>query len=160
MSRKGGMLITAPPATDEATMLLALAPGTPMEFRWTSGWDQVFDMVGGIPMLVRDGKVVVQPCSSSFCRRNPRTAIGWTASGDVLLVVIDGRRHRWSVGASLLEMARVMRDHGAVQALNLDGGGSSTMVVRGDVINRPSDGHERRISNAVVILPGADPGEA
>jgi exopolysaccharide biosynthesis protein len=159
MAREDGVLLTAPPATDEATVLLGLQPGTPMELRWTSGWDDVRDIVGGIPMLIRDGKIVVQSCSSSFCRRNPRTAIGWTASGDILLVVIDGRQHRWSVGASLLELARVLRDHGAVQALNLDGGGSTTMVVRGDVINRPSDGHERRITNAVVILPGADPGE-
>jgi hypothetical protein len=159
MQRNGGVLLTAPPATDEATMLLALSPGTPMELRWTSGWDDVFDMVGGIPMLVRDGKVVVQPCSSSFCRRNPRTAIGWTGAGEILLVVIDGRQRRWSVGASLVEMARVMRNLGAVQALNLDGGGSSTMVVEGEVVNRPSDGHERRITNAVVILPGSDPGE-
>ena len=159
MTRDGGVLITAPPATDEATMLLALQPGTPMQLRWTSGWDDVRDMVGGIPMLIRNGKIVVQPCSSSFCRRNPRTAIGWTGSGEILLVVVDGRHRRWSVGASLLEMARMMRDHGAIEALNLDGGGSSTMVVRGDVVNRPSDGHERRITNAVVILPGSDPGE-
>ncbi|MGZ8593905.1 MAG: phosphodiester glycosidase family protein [Actinomycetota bacterium] len=44
-------------------------------------------------------------------------------------------------------------------ALNLDGGGSSTMVVQGKVANRPSDGHERAISNAILVLPGADPGE-
>jgi exopolysaccharide biosynthesis protein len=52
-----------------------------------------------------------------------------------------------------------MRDLGAVDALNLDGGGSSEMVVDGEVVNRPSDGRERRITNAVLILPGADPGE-
>ena len=159
MARDGGVLITAAPATDEATMLLALQSGTPMELRWTSGWDDVRDVVGGIPQLIRNGKIVVEPCSSSFCRRNPRTAIGWTASGEILLVVVDGRQHRRSVGASLVELARLMRDRGAVEALNLDGGGSSTMVVRGDVVNRPSDGHERRITNAVVILPGSDPGE-
>jgi hypothetical protein len=159
LARNGGVLLTAPPATDEATMLMALAPGTPMQLRWTSGWDDVRDMVGGIPILVENGQTVVQPCSTSFCRRNPRTAIGWTASGEILLVVIDGRQRRWSTGASLIEMGRIMRDLGAVQALNLDGGGSSTMVVQGVVVNRPSDGHERRVTNAVVILPGADPGE-
>jgi exopolysaccharide biosynthesis protein len=53
-----------------------------------------------------------------------------------------------------------MRDLGAVQALNLDGGGSTTMVVNGEVVNKPSDGFERLISNAVLVLPGADPGEA
>jgi exopolysaccharide biosynthesis protein len=53
-----------------------------------------------------------------------------------------------------------MRGLGAVSALNLDGGGSSVMVVEGEVVNRPSDGRERALSNAIVILPGADPGEA
>jgi exopolysaccharide biosynthesis protein len=58
------------------------------------------------------------------------------------------------------EFARIMRDLGAVDALNLDGGGSSTMVVQGEVVNRPSDGRERSISSAILILPGPDPGEA
>jgi exopolysaccharide biosynthesis protein len=57
------------------------------------------------------------------------------------------------------EFARIMADLGAVTALNLDGGGSSEMVVQGKVVNRPSDGQERAISNAILILPGADPDE-
>jgi exopolysaccharide biosynthesis protein len=52
-----------------------------------------------------------------------------------------------------------MRKLGAVDALNLDGGGSSTMVVKGDVVNRPSDGQQRRVTTAVLVLPGKDPGE-
>jgi hypothetical protein len=160
LERNGGLVLTADPATDEATQLLAMLPGRSMRLRWSLGWDGVFDVVGGIPILVKDGQMAVQACSSSFCRRNPRTAIGWTNDGRVLLVVIDGRQPRWSTGASLVETARVMMDLGAVQALNLDGGGSSTMVVENEVVNRPSDGHERRISNAVLVLPGPDPGEA
>jgi exopolysaccharide biosynthesis protein len=78
----------------------------------------------------------------------------------VLLVVIDGRQPRWSVGASLGELARIMRDLGAVEAMNLDGGGSSTMWVEGEVVNRPSDGTERKVTTAVLVLPGEDPGEA
>ena len=75
------------------------------------------------------------------------------------MVVIDGRRPGWSRGATLGELRATLRDLGAVDALNLDGGGSSEMVVNGEVVNRPSDGRERRITNAVLILPGADPGE-
>ena len=56
-------------------------------------------------------------------------------------------------------MAEIMRDLGAVQALNLDGGGSSTMVVRGEVVNKPSDDRERQLTNAILVLRGADPGE-
>jgi hypothetical protein len=158
MARNGGVVLSAAPATDEATQLLAMAPGTPMRVRWALGWDDVFDVVGGGPILVQDGQIIIEPCSS--CARHPRTAIGWTSNGRVLLVVIDGRQARWSVGASLRELARVMQDLGAVQALNLDGGGSSTMVVEGEVVNRPSDGRQRNVTTAVLVLPGKDPGEA
>lgn len=160
MARKGGVVLSAAPATDEATQLLAMTPGTPMRLRWSFGWEDVFDAVGGMPVLVQDGNLATEPCTSTFCRRNPRTAIGWTQSGRVLLVVVDGRRSRWSVGSSLGELARLMQDLGAVQALNLDGGGSSTMWVDGELVNKPSDGQQRNVTNAVLVLPGKDPGEA
>lgn len=160
MLREGGVVLSAPPATDEATQLLAMTPGTRIRMRWSLGWEDVFDAVGGMPILVQDGQIVAETCSSSFCRRNPRTAIGWTANGRVLLVVIDGRRPRWSVGASLGELARIMQELGAVQSLNLDGGGSSVMWVDGEVVNKPSDGQQRRVTTAVLVLPGPDPGEA
>ena len=152
-------MLTAPPSTDEATQLLALAPGTRMRLRWSLGLPGVYDVVGGMPILIQDGQEVVGAGSTSFCRRNPRTGIGFTDSGGVILVVVDGRQPKWSVGASLREFAEIMHDLGAVQALNLDGGGSSTMVVEDEVVNRPSDGNLRRISNAVLVLAGPDPGE-
>jgi len=161
MARDGGLVLSAAPATDEATQLLAMMPGARMRLRWSLGWEGVYDAIGGMPLLVQDGQIVAETCASAFCGRNPRTAIGWTAKNRILLVVVDGRRpKRWSVGASLVEMARIMQDLGAVQALNLDGGGSSTIVVRGKVVNRPSDDSERRVATAVVVLPGPDPGEA
>lgn len=160
MPRNGGVVLSTPPATDEATQLLTMTPGTPMRLRWSIGLENVFDAIGGQPILVQDGQVVAETCSSAFCRRNPRTAIGWTASGRVLMVVIDGRRPRWSVGSSLGELARLMTDLGAVQALNLDGGGSSAMWVDGEVVNKPSDDHQRNVTTAVLVLPGPDPGEA
>jgi Phosphodiester glycosidase len=152
----GGIVMSAAPATDQATQLLTLARGTPMRLHWTLGWPDVFDAVGGVPMLLRNGSPV-NVCSS--CPRNPRTAVGVTASGEILLVVVDGRSRR-SRGATLAEMRNIMRDLGAVTALNLDGGGSSEMVVEGEVVNDPSDGHERHITNAILVLPGADPGES
>jgi large repetitive protein len=160
MARAGGIVISAPPATDEAKELLAMTPGTPMRLHWTIGWEGVLDVVGGMPILVQDGRVVASTCSSAFCRPNPRTGIGYTAHGGVLLVVVDGRRNNWSRGVTLVEFAQIMKDLGAVDALNLDGGGSTTMVVQGQVVNKPSDGFQRSISNAVLVLPGADPGEA
>jgi hypothetical protein len=159
MGRQDGIVLSAAPATDEASRLLAMPLGETVRVRWSFGWN-ASDVVGGMPILVQDGRTVAPSCSTSFCRRNPRTAIGWTANGRLLLVVVDGRRPSWSQGATLREMADIMRDLGAVQALNLDGGGSSTMVVRGDVVNKPSDDRERLLTNAVLILPGPDRGEA
>ena len=78
----------------------------------------------------------------------------------LLLVVVDGRQPRWSVGASLEEMVQIMRALGATDALNLDGGGSSEMVDprRRRQPSRPTD-RERHLTNAILVLPGADPGE-
>jgi len=156
VDRNGSVVLSTAPGTDEAEQLLALTPGTPMRLHWTLGWPGVFDAVGGDPILLLDG---AQTPICVSCARQPRTAIGVTATGRILLVVIDGRQPRWSRGATLGELRSILRDLGAVDALNLDGGGSSEMVVKGEVVNRPSDGRERRITNAVLILPGADPGE-
>ena len=77
-----------------------------------------------------------------------------TADGSLLLVTVDGRRAGWSAGVTLPEAARLMRSLGARDALNLDGGGSTAMTVRGRVVNRPSDaGGERPVSDALVVLP-------
>jgi hypothetical protein len=157
MSRDGGVVLAAPPATDEAIQLLTLAPGTPMRLHWTFGWPGVLDAIGGFPMLLENGQFVA--CTTS-CGSQPRTGVGVRADGKILLVVVDGRQPRWSVGPTAAEFARIMQDLGAVTALNLDGGGSSTMVVEGELVNRPSDGRERSISSAILILPGPDPGEA
>jgi len=84
--------------------------------------------------------------------RAPRTALGVTKDGHILLAVVDGRQYS-SVGFTLLEMALFMQEAGAIQAMNLDGGGSSEMVVSGNVVNKPSDLRERRVGSALVVLP-------
>jgi len=88
-------------------------------------------------------------------KRHPRTAVGKTASGDVWFVIVDGRQDM-SDGATLAELADVMVGLGCTDAINLDGGGSSTMNLFGMTLNRPSDGKERPISNA-VLFAGAIP---
>ena len=158
LERAGGVVISALPATDEATQLLAIAPGTAIRMHWTLGFPGVFDAVGGAPLMIEDGRIL-GVCNSG-CGRQPRTGIGVTAGGRVLLVVVDGRQPRWSLGPTLNEFAHILQDLGAVTALNMDGGGSTEMVVDGEIVNRPSDGHQRQISNAVLVLPGPDPGEA
>jgi exopolysaccharide biosynthesis protein len=85
--------------------------------------------------------------------RNPRTIAGITARGELLLVAIDGRQPGYSVGASFDEEAGVMRALGAVDAVNLDGGGSTTLVIDGELVNRPSDATgERPIGDALLLF--------
>jgi exopolysaccharide biosynthesis protein len=111
----------------------------------------VVEGVAGKPVLVRDGDRVTRSSS----RRDSRTMIGWTNRGDLLLVTVDGRQPGRSVGMSVIEAANLMRALGAVEAMNLDGGGSTTFVLRGRLMNRPSTGshRERAVAVAVAILP-------
>ena len=134
--------------------LLALT-GTPMRLHWTLGWPGVFDAVGGDPILLLDGAPtsvrLVQPSPSNRDRRHRH---GQDPPGR------DRRPPAPVVAGRDAGRARtILKGLGAVDALNLDGGGLSEMVVDGEVVNRPSDGRERRITNAVLILLGADPGE-
>lgn len=126
------------------------------------------DAVGGGPMLVKNGvnvavdnywKEVFDGGGIAGTSRQPRTAIGATADGKIVLIVCDGRSMRGSAGYTLSELADKLISYGVVNGINLDGGGSSTMVGReGKVLNRPSDTGttaetlvERNISTAVVI---------
>jgi hypothetical protein len=124
-------------------------------------------VVGGGPRLLRGGRVAVSARAEGFAppqapaffgsfvaARQPRTLAGVRDDGRVLLVTVDGRRPGWSAGVTLPEAARLMRSLGARDALNLNGGGSTTMTVRGEVVNRPSDrSGERPVSDGVYALP-------
>ncbi len=112
--------------------------------------------VGGTPVLVRDGRRWVPEAGDGFVAgRHPRTIIGWTRDGEVLLVTVDGRQPGYSEGMSLAEAANLMVELGAVEALNLDGGGSTTFVVSGSVVNLPSDRlvRDQRGREAVMPVP-------
>ncbi|MBS4022334.1 MAG: phosphodiester glycosidase family protein [Dethiobacter sp.] len=85
--------------------------------------------------------------------RHPRTIIGNFGNGDIFFWVIDGRRPGWSRGATLEEAQIKLLELGVVDAYNLDGGGSSTMVFNGKLINRPSDGNERAVATTIIIVP-------
>ena len=128
--------------------------------------------VNGGPTLVQGGEVVQNYAQEGWSpaaidgesraafynawvvRRNPRTAAGVTADGTILLMVADGRQPEHSVGLSVPEAAEVMRHLGAVEAINLNGGGSSAMVVQGELVSQPSDSAgEREDADALVALP-------
>lgn len=117
-------------------------------------------VVGGWPGVVANGVnvgAIADSLEGTFPRfssaRHPRSAIGITGGRDsLLLVVVDGRRP-WSVGMSLTELGDLMLRLGARDAMNLDGGGSSTLWIRGTVVNYPSDATgERAVANALFVL--------
>ncbi|MDU4960913.1 MAG: phosphodiester glycosidase family protein [Sporomusaceae bacterium] len=149
-------------AHGEAALKLGpLRPGDPVTLLQTLGaeWDQSLHVVGAGPMLVKQGNVFITTKLEEFGNdvaggRAPRTAVGLTADGRILLVVVDGRQ-AMSSGMSLLELALFMRELGADTAMNLDGGGSSEMIVKGRIVNKPSDGKERRVGNALAVVPKA-----
>ncbi|MCY1145769.1 phosphodiester glycosidase family protein [Actinoplanes sp. Pm04-4] len=105
--------------------------------------------VNGRYQLTRAGEVVVPDGSGSFFERNPRTIAGTTRAGKIVLATIDGRMTT-SVGTTMDETAAVADALGLRDAINLDGGGSTTMVAAGRLINQPSGGAQRPVGDAVI----------
>ncbi len=109
-------------------------------------WTQ--QIVSGHPTLVAEGQVRDNQGDGTLCPRHPRTAVGFSEDWRTLIIaVVDGRDAPSAVGMTCLELAQVMAFIGARNAVNLDGGGSSTLWIRGrGVVNRPSDGRPRTVS--------------
>ena len=131
-----------------------LAPGT--------------SVVNGGPRLLSNGSPDITAYAEGFVwaenpefyyrfgvRRNPRTLAGVTPGGNLLLVAVDGRQPGYSVGASFEESALIMQALCAEEAVNLDGGGSTSLTIGEELMNSPSDpgNVERPIGDAVVLLP-------
>ncbi|MFI7643218.1 phosphodiester glycosidase family protein [Nonomuraea sp. NPDC049400] len=116
-------------------------------------------VIAGNVGLVRNGQVKItakrdgHDSVNMILRRHPRTLLGVTSNGSLILATLDGRNPGVSVGANFHEAAQFMRWLGAKQAVNLDGGGSTAMVVGNKLVNRPSDGAERGVGDALLVLP-------
>lgn len=114
------------------------------------------EALGGNAILVKNGQIYQVPQTGQA--KEPRTAVGIKADGDVFFAVIDGRQEPYSTGITMRDLAQLMIDLGAVTALNLDGGGSSTFTTRelgGDeleVDNLPSDRTERSVANSWLVV--------
>jgi exopolysaccharide biosynthesis protein len=120
-------------------------------------WERVEDISGAGPLLLWKGKRVEEPEKESisevfFHARHPRTAVGAKADGTLVFVTVDGRRPFESVGMNLPELTDLLLELGCVSAVNLDGGGSTTMVVGGEIVNRPSGGSARENADAILIF--------
>ena len=109
------------------------------------------------PLLVEGGEAVTFPKSYALSLneeiREPRTVIGWVEENHYMLLVADGRRNGWSdKGMTLRELQQVLVEQGCQIAYNLDGGGSTTLYVNGEIINRPSGSRERDVSDIIMFV--------
>lgn len=130
---------------DTIKIVLKLLPSLP----------KLEQLIGGNTWLVQNG--VSNPDNGD---RHPRTSVGFNQDTTTFfLFVVDGRQPGFSIGMSYKELGDYMRTWGVYNGLNLDGGGSSTMVVRGDIVNSPSDiGGERSVSNSLLLISTAPTG--
>lgn len=126
-------------------------------------WENILsngDIMTAGPMLLRKGQYVPQRDDRTFVtKRHNRTALGLRPDGTTVLLVADGRFKDKAEGLTLPELERVMRWLGCTEAINLDGGGSSTMYIKDKgVVNYPSDNNrhdhegQRPVSNAILLL--------
>ena len=132
--------------------------GTSQEYESMMSAGLIKEAIGGFgDFVVKDGKVV----GSATYSDAPRTSVGITATGRVVLMCVDGRQAPFSSGASLQDMGYIMKEAGCVVAINLDGGGSTTFVARQpgsddlEIMNRPSDGYPRNVSTNLLIYSTA-----
>ena len=179
-----GVVLAARDTTLSGAAVRALTPGDTVSLRWSFvGWPGVTDVLGGSSQLVDDG-VNVAPVpprvSQSLYRMNPRTSLGMTegcADADptttcsFIIVTVDGRQQKWSVGMTLTRLAKEHLELGSWDAINLDGGGSTTMWLRkrdkrfcrsfpdvgGCLVNQPSGAYERSITSALTVIRRLDP---
>jgi hypothetical protein len=170
---KEGMVLSG--TTDGADWLLAhakvgakinlktsiLANSSPVPIDKTTG------MINGGPRLLQGGKVRITAFAEGFHwtdspefyyrfgdRRNPRTLLGVKGNGNILLVTVDGHHPDYSVGASFEESAKIMKSLGAADAVNLDGGGSTTMTLESQLVTHPTDATgERPVGDAILVMP-------
>ena len=116
-------------------------------------WKNVKHIISGGPYLVKNNEVFVDMTAQKLGAiggKNPRSAIGYTADNHLILVAVDGREGS-SVGLTLMQLANFMKSAGCVNAMNLDGGGSTVMYVNGKVVNNPQVKGGIALSNAIVL---------
>ncbi|WP_394835097.1 phosphodiester glycosidase family protein [Pendulispora rubella] len=124
--------------------------------------DWMHEVVGGRPTVLREGAIPDTSGHATLCKRNPRTAIGLSEDRRTLFIAVVDGRATTRVGMTCTELGELMQDLGAHDALNLDGGGSSTMWLEGEgVLNYPTDGRERTVGNHLALMAsGEGPAQA
>jgi hypothetical protein len=136
----------------EVTAALKVGMKIRAQYEFTGAFADVNEVVGVGNTILYNGEM-----TGTDTARHPRTMVGVKADGTLLMTVVDGRQQSKNMyGASQAEMAAILKHYGAVEGYNLDGGGSSTMIILNDgqleVTNSPSDGNERTDSNCLLIV--------
>jgi len=178
------IVLAAREKTVSGAAVRALTPADTVSLQWSFvGWPGVTDVLGGAGQLVDDG-VNVAPAPPKYGHNlysvNPRTSLGMTegcADADLatpcsfVVLTVDGRQRKWSVGMTFPRLAAEHITLGSWDAINLDGGGSTTMWLRkrdkrfcwsypdvgGCLVNQPSDGAERSVSTVLTVIRRLDP---
>ncbi|MBP5093308.1 MAG: phosphodiester glycosidase family protein [Abditibacteriota bacterium] len=114
-------------------------------------WDLVTDAMGGIPVLLKEGEIVGLADSDYATTGQPRSLIGKTAEGKIIMATVDGRQP-FSKGLSFNGSALLMKELGCVDAMAFDGGGSTTLSVKGIVVNSPSDRKHRPVCDGLMVF--------
>ncbi|RHW40191.1 hypothetical protein D1B33_03685 [Lysinibacillus yapensis] len=152
---------------DELAASVSTGATVEVELSIDPKWMDAEYIIAAGPLLVKDGRTNISMSNSSLfaSSRSPRTAVAVDSTGKrVFLVTVDGRQDGYSNGATLPDLASYLISMGANNAINLDGGGSTTMVVREPggyyptLVNRPSDGSERRVSAILQAVNTAPQG--
>lgn len=158
---EGKLLLSAEVYTPGFFQLKELKVGDEVNILMTDKSGQFNDavqVIGGYKLLIKNGEV---QASLDTTDRYPTTAVGIKKNGEVVLLQIDGRQPGWSNGIPHNDTAQYLKSIGCVDALLLDGGGSSTMVAklpfeeRAQLENKPSDGRERAVGNGLLLLAKA-----
>ena len=124
-----------------------------LDIKTIPNWENVNHIISGGPYLVKNGEIFIDMTEQKLGAiggKNPRTAIGYTEDGNLIMVAVDGREGE-SVGMTLKELAGFMQSVGCINAMNLDGGGSTVMYVNGHVVNNPKVKGGIALSNALTI---------
>lgn len=124
--------------------------------------ENTVEAIGGGRILIKDGGIVLGVDDSYYMTKNPRTAVGIKADGNVVIVSANGRQAPYSSGYTYMELSQKMLELGCVVAINLDGGGSSTYLAQYAgtdelvLANSPSDGTERSVSSSLFVVSNAE----
>lgn len=147
---QNGYVIIAPKSKLEG---FKIGKKVAVDIKTNPDWENVTHIISGGPYLVKNGQKFVDTAEqklNAIGGRNPRTAIGYTEDNTLILVAVDGRENS-SIGMTLWELSSLMKELGCVNAMNLDGGGSTVMYVNGRVVNNPQVQGGILLSNALTI---------